>query len=185
VGLKASENNDSSVMIDGRVDGGLAGEPISISIYSPRHELIKNTTVAGNTKDQFVLYLSKSEAAPILRHSGSYEIVATHLPTGIQGSTILNYSVTIAYNSIPTKQPIIEQQQQSPASLSSSSLQPMTGVANNTDSNNSLSPSPSTTTTSPSVAGSSGQKQSNSTASTSPTASNSITPTSKNATNST
>ena len=80
----------SSSQVSGRIQGGIEGEPVSASIYSPSNALLTTLTGTTSLHNQFSFDLTTVQ--PMFTESGTYRVVLTHVPTGITGETTFSYT---------------------------------------------------------------------------------------------
>jgi hypothetical protein len=94
VNLSATEdnNNNGAVRVSGLLEGGLAGENITIAVNSPDGQTVKKYAMSFGTKPIFTLFIPSEEAKAIFSKTVNYTFVVTHLPTGVQGSVTLSHS---------------------------------------------------------------------------------------------
>ena len=88
----AIEYSDDSVLVNGQVVHGLAGEQVSIDIFDPNNSRTATFTMTTNTHAIYTLLIDATSASQIFPASGNYTIVVTHIPTGVTGSKILTYT---------------------------------------------------------------------------------------------
>ncbi len=93
VNLSATEDNNTGTMrVDGMLEGGLAGENITIALNDPDDQTIKKYAMSFGTRPIFTLFIPGEEARAIFNETGNYTFVVTHLPTGVQGSVTLSHN---------------------------------------------------------------------------------------------
>src|SRR3989449_123490 len=87
------ERSDGSVGINGRVENGLAAEQVSIGIIDPNKSTTATYTVTTSTHAIYEIEINSTTAKQVFPQSGTYTIVVTHIPTGVQGKTVLTYTI--------------------------------------------------------------------------------------------
>src|SRR3989475_529576 len=87
------ERSDGSVGINGRVENGLAAEQVSIAILDPNKSTTATYTVTTSTHAIYEIEINSTTAKQVFPQSGTYTIVVTHIPTGVQGKTVLTYTI--------------------------------------------------------------------------------------------
>lgn len=89
VNVGHTAENNGYVPIGGNVDHGIAGEQVSISVHNSTGSTTATTQQETNSHAQFQ-YTFGPQA---FQTSGNYTVVVTHLPTGINGSTVFTYTL--------------------------------------------------------------------------------------------
>src|SRR2546422_118877 len=87
------ERSDGSVGINGRIENGLAAEQVSIAILDPNKSTTATYTVTTSTHAIYEIEINSTTAKQVFPQSGTYTIVVTHIPTGVQGKTVLTYTI--------------------------------------------------------------------------------------------
>jgi hypothetical protein len=90
VNLSATEDGDG-VRLDGMLRGGLAGENITIALYGPEGEQVREYAMSFGTKPVFTLFIASEDAGAVFNQTGNYTFAVTHDPTGVQGNTTLSH----------------------------------------------------------------------------------------------
>jgi hypothetical protein len=88
--LVAVEDN-GTVRLNGMLEGGLAGENITIAIHDPDGQPVKQYALSFGTKPVFTLFIPSEDAQSIFDRTGNYTFVVTHVQTGVQGNATLFY----------------------------------------------------------------------------------------------
>ncbi|MEO9321284.1 MAG: hypothetical protein ABI361_11485 [Nitrososphaera sp.] len=81
----------TSSMITGRVQGGIEGEQVSASVYSPSGALVKTYSGPTNLLNIFEFGISDSDRAAFTE-TGTYRVVLTHVPTGVTADATFSYT---------------------------------------------------------------------------------------------
>jgi hypothetical protein len=88
--LSAIEDN-GTVRLNGMLEGGLAGENVTIAIHDPNDRPVKQYTIGFGTRPVFTLFIPSQDAQTIFNQTGNYTFVVTHVQTGVQGNATLFY----------------------------------------------------------------------------------------------
>lgn len=90
VSLVAVEEN-GTVRLNGLLEGGLAGENITIAILDPDGQPVEQYAMSFGTRPVFTLFIPAENAQAIFDRTGNYTFVVTHLQTGVRGNATLFY----------------------------------------------------------------------------------------------
>jgi hypothetical protein len=82
--------DDDGVRLNGLLEGGLAGENVTIAVHDPEGDQIREYGLSFGTRPIFTLLISNEDSGAIFNQTGNYTFAVTHVQTGVQANETLS-----------------------------------------------------------------------------------------------